>query len=141
MEANQVKNLISNYNFEGKGRFLKNCLIDLNTWTEYDLKDLYNKLIKNKFTNIEELINTFEDKVKVARAIHFGKIKKWNDDFFYINDCGYIVSESYDEYLKDFEYYGYDILMGIMEYYLSSDDIKYIENIDELIEHIKNNVL
>lgn len=139
MEANQVKNLLSEYNFEGKGDFLKDCLMELNSWNCYDFEDLYNELIFDKCDNIEDMLEKFDDNVNAAKAVYFGKVRRWNDDYFYFDGYGNIASQSEYDYYKDFEEYGYDIVMGILEHY--NIDIDNIKDINDLIEHIENEIL
>ena len=139
MKANQVKNLLSEYNFEGKGDFLKDCLMELNSWTYYGLEELYCELITDKFDSIEEILDTFDDKVDAAKAVYFGKVRRWNDDYFYFDGYGNIASQSEYDYYKDFEEYGYDIVMGILEHY--NIDIDNIKDINDLIEHIENEII
>lgn len=139
MKANQVKNLLSEYNFEGKGDFLKDCLMELNSWTYYGLEELYCELITDKFDSIEEILDTFDDKVDAVKAVYFGKVRRWDDDYFYFDGYGNIVSQSEYDYYKDFEEYGYDIVMGILEHY--NIDIDNIKDINDLIEHIENEIL
>lgn len=136
MTVEKMKELIKDYNFKGKGEFLEKCL-------KYngDDNDLYNELISDKFTDIDDILEVLDSKQDVARAIYFGNIKNWNDDYFYFNGYGNIESQNQFEYLEDFEKYGYDILTIMIDCYIDDDNIENMESVDDLIEYIKNEIL
>lgn len=99
MTVKKLMESISNYNYNGKGEFLERCVIHMADRCTC----IYEELIGDKFTDIDDILETFDSKQDAARAVYFGNIKNWNDDYFYFNGYGNIKSQNQFEYLKDFE--------------------------------------
>lgn len=139
MTIEKLMENISDYNYNNKGEFLERCVIHMAD----RCTSIYEELIGDKFTDIDDILEVLDSKQDAARAVYFGNIKNWNDNYFYFNGYGNIESQNQFEYLEDFEKYGNEILENIIDYYMDDDYLEEnnINNVDDLIEHIENEIL
>lgn len=137
MTLERFKEEVIEYNFDGK--FLEKCIEYLGEHRV--LEELCTELIYDKFSDLDELIeNCITDKFEAARAVYFGKIYLWNDDYFFINAYGNIESQSKYQYYDDLISNKKTIMNEIINF-IEEEDFEQAKDMDELIELIEYYVL
>ena len=118
--------------------FLRDCLEYVNYYGQ--LNDLYKELKLDKFTSIEEILETTDSKIESARAVYFGNIQNWNDDYFFYDGAKNICSENQYQYEQHYIDYKEDIMLEIIDF-IDEEDFKNIKTMEELVDFIKNCIL
>ncbi len=118
--------------------FLRDCLEYVASFGI--LTELYCDLKLNKYEDIDELLKKMPSKQEAGRAVYFGNIQNWYDDYFYLDGAGNIRSENQYQYEQNYIENKKDIMYEIIEF-IDSEDFKEMKNVDEVIKFIKTELL